>query len=114
MLTMLNAEMESILQKMQETEPGTEAYSELEKQLGELQKILHSREEMALAAGKQNIELSLKEEDLNLRKKESRRGIFKVLLAGGLAIGQVIVLANLEELKPLVGRAWGFVTKPRL
>ena len=125
MISKLNEEKERLLRELADADPGTKEYSDLETQLDALQKVYKTEQELDLATEKQNRELNLaesrakaevrlKEEDALVRKRDSRRGVLKVILGGLFGVGQIVLLANYEEVKPLFGKAWNYVMKPRL
>lgn len=70
--------------------------------------------EVNLAESKAKAELRVREEEVQVKKKDSRRQVLKVILGGLFGIGQICLIANYEETKALVGKAWGFITKPKL
>ena len=70
--------------------------------------------EANLAESKTKAELRVREEEVQVKKKDSRRQVWKVILGGLFGIGQICLIANYEETKALVGKAWGFITKPKL
>ena len=70
--------------------------------------------EVNLAESKAKVELRVREEEVQVKKKDSRRQVWKVILGGLFGIGQICLVANYEETKALVGKAWGFITKPKL
>lgn len=70
--------------------------------------------EANLAESKAKAELHIRETEADVKKKDSRRQVWKVILGGLFGIGQICLVANFEETKALVGKAWGFITKPKL
>lgn len=70
--------------------------------------------EANLAESKAKAELHIRETEADVKKKDSRRQVWKVILGGLFGIGQICLIANFEESKALVGKAWGFITKPKL
>ena len=125
MIDKLNEEKERLLRELADADPATEEYTKLEAQLDALQKVFKTEQELDLstkrqerelnlAESKAKAELRLKEEEATVRKKESRRGVMKVILGGIFSVGQIVLLANYEEVKPLFGKAWNYIMKPRL
>lgn len=124
MIEMLTEEKERLLREMSDADPGTKEYSDLEAQLDSLQKVYKTEQELALNAERQDRELNLaeskakadmriREEEALVKKRDSRRGVAKVLLTGLFGVGQIVLLANYEEIKPLFGKAWNYIMKPR-
>jgi len=70
--------------------------------------------EANLAESKAKAELQIRETEADVKRKESRRGIVKVLIAGLFGIGQIVLVSQFEETKALFGKAWNFVSKPKL
>lgn len=70
--------------------------------------------EANLAESKAKAELHIRETEADVKKKDSRRQVWKVILGGLFGIGQICLVANFEETKALVGKAWSFVMKPKL
>lgn len=70
--------------------------------------------EANLAESKAKAELRVREEEVQVKKKDSRRQVWKVILGGLFGIGQICLVANYEETKALVGKAWSFIVKPKL
>lgn len=91
----IEKERARILSRMQEIPTTSQEYAVLSGRLRELSEIQKTVTEGSVKA------------------KESRRGIVKTVLAGLFGIGQIVLLANYEEIKPLAGKAWSWVTKPR-
>lgn len=125
MINALIEEKERLLRELADADPATEEYTKLENQLDALQKVYKTEQELDLnterqerelnlAESKAKAELRLKEEEATVRKKESRRGVMKVILGGLFGVGQIVLLANYEEVKPLFGKAWNYIMKPRL
>ena len=125
MINALIEEKERLLRELADADPATEEYTKLENQLDALQKVYKTEQELDLntvrqerelnlAEAKAKAELRLKEEEALVKKRDSRRGVLKVLLGGLFGVGQIVLLANYEEVKPLFGKAWNFISKPRL
>lgn len=70
--------------------------------------------EANLAESRAKAELRVREDEVQVKKKDSRRQVWKVILGGLFGVGQIVLIANYEETKALVGKAWGFITKPKL
>lgn len=90
------------LTRIQKTETETEVARE------------KAERETNLAESRAKAELRVREEEVLVKKKDSRRQVLKVILGGLFGIGQICLIANYEETKALVGKAWGFITKPKL
>lgn len=90
------------LTRIQKTETETEVARE------------KAERETNLAESRAKAELRVREEEVQVKKKDSRRQVWKVILGGLFGIGQICLIANYEETKALVGKAWGFITKPKL
>ena len=125
MINALIEEKERLLRELADADPATEEYTKLENQLDALQKIFKTEQELDLnterqerelnlAEAKSKAELRLKEEEALVKKRDSRRGVLKVILGGLFGVGQIVLLANYEEVKPLFGKAWNYIMKPRL
>lgn len=125
MIDKLNEEKERLLRELAGADPATEEYTKLESQLDALQKVYKTEQELDLnterqerelnlAEAKAKADLRLKEEEALVKKRDSRRGVLKVILGGLFGVGQIVLLANYEEVKPLFGKAWNYIMKPRL
>lgn len=90
------------LTRIQKTETETEVARE------------KAEREANLAESKAKAELRVHEEEVQIKKRDSRRQVWKVILGGLFGIGQICLIANYEETKALVGKAWGFISKPKL
>ena len=90
------------LTRIQKTETETEVARE------------KAERETNLAESRAKAELRVREEEVLVKKRDSRRQVLKVILGGLFGIGQICLIANYEETKALVGKAWGFITKPKL
>lgn len=90
----IEKERERILTRMQEIDVNSNEYITLTNRLKELTEIQKTVTEASV------------------KRKESRRGVLKVILAGAFGVGQIVLLANYEEAKVLVGKAWNYVSKP--
>lgn len=121
----IDEERQGLIELLQETMPDTEKYRQITAQLEALTRIRKlevetetSREKMEreanLAESKAKAELRIREEEAETKKKDSRRGIWKVVVAGLFGLGQIVLINHYEELKPFVGKAFQFVTKPKL
>lgn len=121
----IDKEREALIDALQDEMPDTEKYRQLTTQLEALTRIRKlevetetSREKMEreanLAESKAKAELRLREEESETKKKDSRRGIGKVVIAGVFGLVQIILINHYEEVKPFVGKAFNFVTKPKL
>ena len=118
-------ERKALIETLEDMMPRDEEYSKIVEQLDALTKIqkmevetdLASKRmerEANLAESKAKAELRIKEKEMVTKKKESRRGVLKIILAGIFGLGQIVLISEYENVKPLVGKAWNFVTKPRL
>lgn len=121
----IDEERQGLIELLQDTLPDTEKYRQITAQLEALTRIRKlevetetSREKMEreanLAESKAKAELRIREEESAIKKKDSRRGIWKVVVAGLFGLGQIVLINHYEELKPFVGKAFQFVTKPKL
>ena len=70
--------------------------------------------EANLAESKAKAELRIREDEAAVKKKDSRRGVLKVILAGLFGVGQIVLVNHYEELKPQIGKAWNFIFKPKI
>ena len=121
----IEEEKQSILDSMSGLTVDTEEYQKMlsaVEALTRIQKIEMeakvTREKMEreanLAESKAKAELQIREAEAEVKKKESRRGIVKVLIAGLFGIWQIVLVSQFEETKALFGKAWNFVSKPKL
>lgn len=121
----ISMEKDDLIQELSRTTIDDPNYKKLTDALDALTKVQQIETEMKnqtmkaereanLAESKVKAELRIREEEVEVKKKDSRRGVFKVLVAGLFGIGQIVLISNYDEIKPLVGKAWNFVTKPKL
>lgn len=117
-------EREALIDALQDEMPDTEKYRQIMTQLDALTRIRKMEVEMEtsqekteretnLAESKAKAELRIREEEVETKKKDSRRGVWKVIAAGLFGLGQIVLINHYEELKPFVGKAFQFVTKPK-
>ena len=118
-------ERQSILNAMADMQVDSEEYPKMVAALEALTRVQKietetevTREKMEreaeLAESKAKAELHIRETEAEVKKKDSRRNIWKVILGGLFGVGQIVLLANYEETKALVGKGWNFITKPKL
>ena len=121
----IEEERKTLIGTLEDMLPSTEEYRKTVEQIEALTKIqkmevetdLASKKmerEANLAESKAKAELRIKEEEMVTKKKESRRGVLKIVLAGLFGLAQVALISNYEDMKPLFGKAWNFVSKPKL
>lgn len=121
----ISMEKGEILQELSRTTIDDPNYKKLTDALDALTKVQQMETEMQshamkaereanLAESKAKAELRIREEEIEVKKKDSRRSVWKVFVAGLFGIGQIVLISNYDEIKPLVGKAWNFVTKPKL
>lgn len=121
----ISMEKDDLIQELSRTTIDDPNYKKLTDALDALTKVQQIETEMKnqtmkaereanLAESKAKAELRIREAEIEVKKKDSRRGVFKVLVAGLFGIGQIVLISNYDEIKPLVGKAWNFVTKPKL
>lgn len=121
----ISMEKDDLIQELSRTTIDDPNYKKLTDALDALTKVQQIETEMKnqtmkaerdanLAESKAKAELRIREEEIEVKKKDSRRGIWKVFVAGLFGIGQIVLISNYDEIKPLVGKAWNFVTKPKL
>lgn len=70
--------------------------------------------EANLAESKAKAELRLREEEVQVKKKDSRRQVWKVILGGLFGLGQIYAIKNFEKTEAFVSKAVGFINKPKL
>lgn len=90
------------LTRIQKTETETEVARE------------KAERETNLAESRAKAELRVREEEVQVKKRDSRRQVWKAILGGLFGIGQICLIANYEETKALATKAWGFISKPKL
>lgn len=121
----ISMEKDDLIQELSRTTIDDPNYKKLTDALDALTKVQQIETEMKnqtmkaereanLAESKVKAELRIREEEIEVKKKDSRRNVWKVFVAGLFGIGQIVLISNYDEIKPLVGKAWNFVTKPKL
>lgn len=118
-------ERQAIIDAMADESPNSEEYQKMLSAVETLTRIQKTEtetdiarekveREVNLAESKAKAELRVREEEVLVKKKDSRRQVWKVFLGGLFGLGQIVLIANYEETKALVSKAMGFITKPRL
>ena len=121
----IDEERQELIDALEDMQVDTEEYRQVTSQLETLTRIKKlevetsiAQEKMEreanLAESKAKAELHLKEEEVLIKKKESRRGIWKTLIAVAAGIAQIVVINHYEDIKPQIGKAWNMVFKPKL
>ena len=121
----IEEERKALIGTLEDMLPSDEDYRKTVEQIEALTKIqkmevetdLASKKmerEANLAESKAKAELRIKEEEMITKRKESRRGVLKIVLAGLFGLGQIVLISEYENVKPLFGKAWNFVSKPKL
>lgn len=118
----MNREIERLQDLIATVNPGTEAYQHYVEDLSDLIEIRNKvmKTDSEIEETKQNLkaqekrnrdDVRLKEEEVTIKKKDSRRKVGVAVLTSVAAIAQIVLVATFEEIKPLFGKAWNFVKK---
>lgn len=118
-------ERQTLINELENIAADTEEYRQITGQLEALTRIQKleieadvtnrkMEREANFAESKAKAELRIREEEAATKKKDSRRGVWKVILAGLFGVGQIVLVNHYEELKPQIGKAWNFIFKPKI
>lgn len=118
----MNREMERLQDLIATVQPGTDTYQRYVDDLEHLAEIRNKsrKNDSEIEETKANLraqekrnreDVRLKEEELLIKKKDSRRKVGVAILTTLGAVGQIVLVACFEEVKPLFGKAWNFVRK---
>lgn len=120
--TTLASEIKRVQDILSAAKPGSEDYAHYLQDLENLEKLRETSQEsdfnlekqereLKLAEKKQRMDAALKEDEIKEKRKDSKRGVAKVIIAGSLAIGQLIIAGLFDERKVIARQLLSYVRK---